>query len=100
MIYITGDTHGEISRFSENEVIKNLNSDDYLIICGDFGFIFSQNNTITAQIENENLDYISSLPFTTLFIDGTVIQFPPNGGVDNRLFVTDITMDNSHMRKP
>ena len=31
MIYITGDTHGEISRFSENEAIKNLNSDDYLI---------------------------------------------------------------------
>ena len=40
MIYITGDTHGEISRFSENEAIKNLSSDDFLIICGDFGFVF------------------------------------------------------------
>ena len=75
MIYITGDTHGEISRFSENEAIKNLSSDDFLIICGDFGFVFSEENTITAQIEAENLDYISSLPFTTLFIDGTHENF-------------------------
>jgi len=75
MIFITGDTHGEISCFSEKEALKDLGSDDYLIICGDFGFIFSQENTITAQIENENLDYISSLPFTTLFIDGTHENF-------------------------
>ena len=37
MIYITGDTHGDISVF-KNPALKKLGEKDYLIICGDFGF--------------------------------------------------------------
>lgn len=44
MIYITGDTHGgndigKISAVNWPEV-RNLTENDYLIICGDFGFPF------------------------------------------------------------
>ena len=42
MIYITGDTHGDIDypkllKLAE----KNLSYDDYLIICGDAGICWS-----------------------------------------------------------
>ena len=40
MIYITGNTHGDINRF-ETEQTKKFTSEDYLIICGDFGFIWN-----------------------------------------------------------
>ena len=40
MIYITGNTHGDIKRF-ETEQTKKFTSEDYLIICGDFGFIWN-----------------------------------------------------------
>lgn len=39
MIYITGDTHAEFSRFSTKRFPeqKEMTKDDYVIICGDFG---------------------------------------------------------------
>jgi len=38
MIYITGDTHSNFTRFTEdNEMTKN----DYVIICGDFGGVWT-----------------------------------------------------------
>ncbi|MBQ7980959.1 MAG: hypothetical protein IJ305_05050 [Oscillospiraceae bacterium] len=41
MIYITGDTHGEKVRFIENNMGDDSWSEqDYLIICGDFGYYF------------------------------------------------------------
>ena len=42
MIYITGDTHGEMSRFNSKLHMKlsNLKKDDFLIVAGDFGFIW------------------------------------------------------------
>ena len=39
MVYITGDTHGDLSLF-KNPKLKKLNDDDILIICGDFGFLW------------------------------------------------------------
>ena len=44
MIYITGDTHGEID-FNKLLVLKDekLSYDDYLIICGDAGICWSPN---------------------------------------------------------
>ena len=81
MIYITGDTHGGLS-------IKRLNSknfpqgekltkNDYIIICGDFGLIWN----------NDDEDFwlrswLDEKPWTTLFIDGNhenfdlLYQFP------------------------
>ena len=38
MVYITGDMHGDQSRFNTKE-IKALQPGDTLIICGDFGFV-------------------------------------------------------------
>ena len=39
MIYVTGDTHGDIERFKSREM-KKLGNGDTLIICGDFGFLW------------------------------------------------------------
>ena len=40
MIYVTGDVHGEFKKFSSS-AIKKLRKNAYLIICGDFGFIWN-----------------------------------------------------------
>ena len=42
MIYITGDTHGDFSRFSKEAFPEQteLTRDDYMIICGDFGGVW------------------------------------------------------------
>ena len=41
MIYVTGDIHGEVERFSEKE-IKRLKKQDTLIVLGDFGFLWNR----------------------------------------------------------
>ena len=43
MILITGDTHGDMTRFAAKQV-KTLKKNDSLIICGDFGFIWDGSN--------------------------------------------------------
>lgn len=41
MIYVTGDTHGEQARLRGHRYeMKNLSSNDILIVCGDFGYMF------------------------------------------------------------
>ena len=37
MIYITGDTHADFSRFTKNKfpIQTEMTKDDYVIICGD-----------------------------------------------------------------
>ena len=40
MIYFTGDTHGDLSRF-KSSAAKKLKKGDYLMVCGDFGFIWN-----------------------------------------------------------
>lgn len=70
MIYITGDCHGNFGRFSE-EVFpeqKNMTKDDYVIICGDFGGVWSINQKEKGEIEH--LNWLNDRPFTTLFVDG------------------------------
>lgn len=66
-LFITGDTHGTIDI---DKVIKfskrpDLTSDDVLIICGDFGLVWSE-----SQSEMEWRRWYSEQPFTTLFIAG------------------------------
>ena len=39
MICITGDIHGDLSRFNDKH-IKKLRKNDYLLVCGDFGFLW------------------------------------------------------------
>ncbi len=64
MIYVTGDTHGDISRFKDPQ-FKKLGSGDTLIICGDFGFIWDG-----SKKENAVLKKLMSLDYTICFIDG------------------------------
>ena len=41
MLIFTGDTHGDMVRFVENNMNdKDWTENDTLIICGDFGYIF------------------------------------------------------------
>ena len=68
MIFITGDTHAttdwekiNTSNFPEQ---KDLTRDDYLIVCGDFGGVWGdeEDQYIQKTYGERN--------FTTLFIDG------------------------------
>ncbi len=71
MIYITGDTHGDYSKLSEIEEKVSLTKDDYIIICGDFGFIFA--NTL---LERRIFETLARKEYTILFIDGNHENFP------------------------
>lgn len=72
MIKVTGDTHGDPLRFIENNMSDNeWTSDDYLIVCGDFGYVFCNNES-----EKEFLDYLETKPYTICFCDGNHENFP------------------------
>lgn len=72
MIYITGDTHGELERFSESGFPEEskLTSADIVIVCGDFGFVFSAN-----EKEKQKLDALEKKPYTICFVDGNHENF-------------------------
>lgn len=59
MIHITGD----FTRFAEEEfsMQTEISRNDYLIICGNFGGVWT--------FEKEALDWLNNKSFTTLFID-------------------------------
>lgn len=68
MILVTGDTHGDLSRLLfPNE----LNKEDYLIVCGDFGAVWYGSEKETER--NERLSGL--LPYTLLFVDGNHENF-------------------------
>lgn len=69
MVYITGDMHGDISRF-EDRRLASLRKNDYLIVCGDFGFIWEGD-----KHEASVLKALSKHRFTILFVDGTHENF-------------------------
>ena len=84
-IYITADLHGsnDIKKLSAtlfpNQ--KELTKNDFVIILGDFGLIWSDEET---KEETYWLDWLNSRNFTTLFIDGNhdnhnkLASFPVN----------------------
>lgn len=67
MVFATGDTHGNFLRFSAEHFPeqKQMNRDDHVIICGDFGGLWDG----SAQ-EQYWLDWLNEKPFTTLWVDG------------------------------
>ena len=65
MIYITGDTHGDIARFKSKEV-RALRKGDTLIICGDFGFVWDGSDR-----EKRLLRWIGKRRWNTLFVEDT-----------------------------
>ena len=72
MVWATGDTHGSFTRFEEQYFPeqREMDRDDYVIICGDFGGVWSG-----GQEDAEKLDWLEDRPFTTLFVDGNHENF-------------------------
>lgn len=74
MVYVTSDTHGafDIHKINprEFEAASSMTSDDYLLICGDFGCIWDGGSQ-----DRFWLNWLESLPWTTLFIDGNHENF-------------------------
>ncbi len=64
MIYITGDVHGDLSRFKDKKLGK-LKKNDYLIVCGDFGFIWTG-----TKKEQRTLKMLGKKKYTILFVEG------------------------------
>ena len=81
MVHVTGDTHGEISRFSEAflQGESEWTKDDYIIVCGDFGFIFYDD-----EEEEKMLDLLEKKPYNILFIDGNHENFNALEGLWHR----------------
>lgn len=68
MIYITGDCHADFSRFTKHKRMKLpfiFNEKDFVIVCGDFGLLWRKDWTLEY-----NLDWLSRLPFTLLWVQG------------------------------
>ena len=72
-IYITGDTHGALERFTPKWMpnVDSWTEEDVLIVCGDFGFLL-ENNAYEAW----KLDRLAELPFEICFLDGNHECFP------------------------
>lgn len=71
MVYITGDTHGEWARFTElaTQGEANWSAEDYLIVCGDFGYVKPENRELLDKLESEK-------KYTICFCDGNHENFP------------------------
>ena len=76
MIYVTGDTHADFTRFSKFHRLF-LKHRDFLIVCGDFGFVWDG-----SEKEKKFLSNFLKLRCCTLFVEGThdnldlLSQFP------------------------
>lgn len=74
-VFVTGDIHGDASRFSSDNfpIGKDLTKDDYVIILGDFGLVWNKDEE--NKYEKNWLDWLEEKPWTTLFIDGNHENF-------------------------
>jgi len=69
MIYVTGDTHGDLDRF-KHPTFRKIKKRDTLIICGDFGFIWDG-----GKKEKRILKWLGKRRFNVLFVDGVHENF-------------------------
>lgn len=69
MVYITGDMHGDVSRWCDREM-KKLRAGDTLIVLGDFGFVWDG-----SAREKKDLEYLGSRKYNICFLDGTHENF-------------------------
>ena len=65
MVYLTGDTHGELDRFRHGK-LRWLGKKDIVVVLGDFGFVWDG-----SKAEQKRLDWLRKRPYTLLFLDGT-----------------------------
>ncbi len=75
MIYITGDTHSDFRKFNTENFPEQmeLDKEDYVIICGDFGGIWDPDGE--SKQEKYWLDWLENKNYTTLFVDGNHENF-------------------------
>ena len=64
MVYLTGDTHGDIDRFRHGR-LRWLSRRDTVVVLGDFGFVWDG-----SKEEQKKLDWLRKRPYTLLFLDG------------------------------
>lgn len=71
MIWATGDCHGNFQRFGMKYFPeqKEMDRDDYMIVCGDFGF------WADTPEEEYWLNWLEKKSFTTLWVDGNHENF-------------------------
>lgn len=69
MIYVTGDVHGDLSRF-EDKRLRKLKKGDSLIICGDFGLIWDGSDK-----EKKILKRLGKRKYNILFVVGAHENF-------------------------
>jgi len=78
MIYITGDSHGDETKFTENNMPgeNTWSSDDTLIVCGDFGYIWYDDTYPEGKAHFDRLlTMLESKKYTILFVDGNHENF-------------------------
>ena len=64
MVYLTGDTHGDIDRFRHGR-LRWLSRRDTVVVLADFGFVWDG-----SKEEQKKLDWLRKRPYTLLFLDG------------------------------
>lgn len=69
MIYVTGDTHGDIERFQDPR-LKRLGKGDTLFVCGDFGFLWDD-----SKQERKAIKQLAKKKYNICFVDGTHENF-------------------------
>lgn len=74
-IFVTGDCHRKFNKFSKAvfPIQTELDKNDYVIICGDFGGIWDREEE--SKEEKWWLNWLATRSFTTLFIDGNHENF-------------------------
>ena len=65
MVYLTGDTHGDIDRFKHGK-LRWLGKRDTVVVLGDFGFVWDG-----SKEEQKKLDWLRKRPYILLFLDGS-----------------------------
>jgi hypothetical protein len=88
LVYITGDIHGDLGRFKQKP-LRKLRKNDYLIVCGDFGFLWDG-----SEAEQKLLKWIGKRRYHVLFVEGShdnyslLLKYPKtpwNGGEVRRI---------------
>lgn len=76
-IFVTGDTHSDLSRFSFKKFPegRTLTKDDIMIVLGDFGCVWFNEKSANYSGEQRNLAWLNEKPWTTVFVDGNHENF-------------------------
>ena len=113
-IYITGDTHGSdalglysVDGYIPRLSVKNfptqkmMNSNDYVIICGDFGGVWDTVKETFGESNQERygLNWLKKKPFTILFVPGNHENYGRLTGYDQKFLDSWMCSHLSDKRK-